>query len=276
MGKQMSLEQIFKVIFEITTVRRSFAGLTMVCGVVLSLHYVDPALRVFIPNATEMSSLLSFLGGSFGGYLVYSALLKIYLLTLNRNKKRREETLERLRVSTENEQKALKLSDSLSRFKSTYTHLNEIEIDTIRLLTEKDGHELRNDNYTLRQLGRNNWIWRVSELSATRGIYKVHGYIAKYVVEQWDNEIKTNIDNFYNLENPLKDILLKLLAKENEIKNFEYKLYPFYEDKNSFPKIFSFKTDRSGGTIEFEHRYKEALEEKYPQKFSDSVSVKFI
>ena len=71
-------------------------------------------------------------------------------------------------------------------------------------------------------------------------------------------------------------MLLKLFAKQSEIKNFEYKLYPFYEDTNNFPKIFSFKTDRSGGTIEFEHRYKEALEEKYSQKFSDSVSVKFI
>lgn len=276
MGKQMSLEQIFKVIFEITTVRRSFAGLTMVCGVALSLHYVDPALRVFIPNATEMSSLLSFLAGSFAGYLTYSALLKIYLFTLNRNKKRREEILERLRVSNEKEEKARKISDSLSRFKSTYTHLNELEIDTIRLLTEIDGHALSNDNYTLRQLSRNHWIWRVSELSSTKGIYKVHGYIAKYVIEQWDNEIQTNVDNFYKLENPLKDMLLNLFQKENEIKNFEYKYYRFHEDKYKFPKMFLFKTDRSGGTIEFEYRYKEALEEKYSQMFSDRVSVKFI
>ncbi|HAT3908274.1 TPA: hypothetical protein I9Y28_002504 [Citrobacter freundii] len=272
----MSLEQIFKVILGVTTARRSFAGLMMVCGVVLSLRFFDPKLKTFIPNATEVSSLLSFLTGTFAGYLFYSAILKCYLYALAWRKERIEKHQELTRIANEKKQSDLKIQDSLSRFKSTYTHLDELEIDTIRLLTDKDGHPLRSDNYTLKQLNRNHWVWKISELSATEGVYKVHGYIAKYVIEQWDAEIKENVNKFYNLENPLKDLMLNLLKKGNDDTVFDYNFHSFYNHKSDFPKIFIFKLDNRGGSIKFEPRYKEALEEQYSLVFKDSLYVRFV
>lgn len=272
----MSLEQIFKVILSITTVRRAIAGLMVVCGIALSLHFIEPRLKTFIPAPVETSAFLSFLAGSFAGYLLYSALLKGYLYILDCNRRKEEKRQENIRNANEKEEKARKIHDSLSRFQSTYTHLKELEIDTIRLLTQKDGHSLRIDDYTLKQLIRNHWVWRVSELSATRGVFKLHGYIAQYVIEQWDAEIQENVNKFYMLENPLKDLFLSSLHTDSNSTAFEYNFYSFYEHKSDFPKIFIFKLDRYGGQITFEPRYKEALEKKYSQEFSVQLSVRFV
>lgn len=272
----MSLEQIFKVIFGITTARRSFAGLMMVCGIALSLHYFDPRLKTFIPNATEATSFLSFLTGTFAGYLFYSALLKCYLCALAWRKKRIEKLQELSRIANEKTQSDLKIQDSLSRFKSTYTHLNELEIATIRQLTHRDGHPLRSDNYTLKQLLRNKWVWRISELSATEGVYKVHGYIARYVTDQWDAEINDNVNKFFYIENPLKELILNLLRKDVENDSFEYDFHSFYNHKSDFPKLFIFKLDHRGGSIKFEPRYKEALEEKYSLALKNALYVRFV
>lgn len=271
----MSFEQIIKVILSVTTARRSLAGLMMICGIVLSLHFLDPMLKSFIPNAVEMTPFLCFLAGSFAGYLVYSALLKSYLSTLAWIKKLIEKKEEATRISKEEEQREQRIQESLSRFKSTYTHLGKKEIATLRLLTNKDGYPLRSDNYTLKQLARNHWVWKISELSSSIGVYKVHGYIAKYITEQWDTEINDNVNQFYCLDNPLKNSILNLLPKETDISDFEYDIHSFYDHKSDFPDIFIFSQVHGGGWITFEPRYQEALENKYSQVFKDSLYVKF-
>jgi hypothetical protein len=263
---------VIKLLSALTSPKASIKYISVGVFLVVSWKYLDSTLTSLGAPKEQQSLIALLIGlgiGSLVGQIIYILIetiwnkIEFYFKAREENIKKEKIENEKLAIIQEKNEKLLVV------FKKAFEHFPYFKKDVLRSMLEKEQRLEWNLEY-VDSLKSNQYIIKTANIDSDTDLYTLNSAIQNYIEEQWKEETKLNMNDFFGEITPEKKELIEVM-KYTEV---EFQGAISKSCLHTMPPcLIKEAEDKAGFYISFRTPYYELFSEKLGVELNQEVYI---